>query len=93
MAGGSLEDDGGPVERGKEKKQEQSISNVRSRCTYVNQFGVVALLEIVQNGRVVQVSQIGHVLDALELWRIHRVALVFLERSLLRRVAGDRIEL
>lgn len=75
--------------REKEREKKTELVESRSRGTYVNQFVVVALLQIVQHGRVVQVSQIGHVFDFLEFRRIDRMANVFLERLLLR---GSRTE-
>jgi len=54
-------------------------------CTapYVDVSGAVARSEIVQHGRLVQVRHVGHVLDLLELWRIHLLDLVLLHRLLL----------
>ena len=77
---GSAIEAGGPREK---REKNKMISSIRPRSTYVNQSGVVALLEIVQYCGVVQVSQIGHVFDAFEFRRIDRVAMLFLERFLL----------
>ena len=53
-------------------------------ATYVDEFGVITLLEVVQNTRFVQVRQVGHVFDFFELWRVHLVALIFLQFLFLR---------
>ena len=54
----------------------------------VDQLGEVALLQIVQHGRVVQVGQVGHVLTLLVLWRVHLRQQVFLDGTL--RFPGNR---
>ncbi len=68
----------GERERKKEKKKTKLVVS-SSRDTYIDELGVVALSQIVQDGRVVEVSQIGHVFNFFEFRRIDRKALVFLE--------------
>ena len=52
--------------------------------TYVDQPGVVALFEIVQNAGFVQVSQASHVLCLLELRGVHLLGLARIKGLLLR---------
>jgi len=52
--------------------------------THVDKSGVVSCTQVVQNGRFIQVGQISHVVNFLELGRIHLLDRVFLDRFLLR---------
>lgn len=47
--------------------------------TYVDQLMIVSLLEVIQDGRVIQVCQVGHVLAFLVLGRVHLPYQVLLE--------------
>lgn len=52
--------------------------------TYIDQLCLVSGLEIVQDGRIVQKGQVGHVLALLVLGWIHLSDLVLLEFLLLK---------
>ena len=52
--------------------------------TYVDETTAVARSQIVQDGRLVQVGQVGHVLHFLELWRVHLLNRIFLHCLLLQ---------
>lgn len=56
--------------------------------TYIDQFGIVALTQVVQHGGVVQIRQVGHVFHFLKLGRIDRMTLLFLERLFLMFWSG-----
>lgn len=47
-----------------------------SHGTYINQTGIVPILEIVEDAGLVQTSQLGHVLHLVELGRIHLLDVV-----------------
>lgn len=67
------------------KRKKERISSERSRqLTYVDQSGVVTLLQIVQHRRLVQVGQVGHVFGFLEFRRVHLGQLVLAELFRLR---------
>lgn len=57
--------------------------------TYVDQFAVVTLLEVVQHRRLVQVGQVGHVFGFLEFRRVHLGQLVLAELFRLRGHCGE----
>lgn len=46
---------------------------------YVDELGVVTLLQVVEDRSIVEVGQIGHVLGFLILGRVHLLQLVLLE--------------
>lgn len=71
-------------ERERKKKEERAISVAYHYATYVDQFAVVTLLQVVQHRRLVQVGQVGHVLGLLEFRRIHLGQLVLAELFRLR---------
>ena len=52
--------------------------------TDVDHPGGVAVLEVVQHGRLVQVRQHGHVLDPVELGGVHRVHVLWLHHQRLQ---------
>jgi len=59
------------------KRKKKRISDIGSRqLTYVDQFGVVTLLQIVQHRRLVQVGQVCHIFGFLEFRRVHLRQLV-----------------
>lgn len=67
------------------ERERKRVSGVRSRqSTYVDQFGVVTLLEIVQHRRLVQVGQVGHIFGFLEFRRVHLGQLVLAKLFRLR---------
>jgi len=54
-------------------------------CTHVDVAASVARTQVVQHGSLVQVGQVGHVLNLLELGRIHLLNRIFLNRFLLQQ--------
>ena len=48
-----------------------SQANRNRICTYVNVAGCVTSTEVVQDRSLVEVGQVSHVFNFLELWRIH----------------------
>jgi len=52
---------------------------IASEESYIDELGVVTLLQVVEDRSIVEVSQIGHVLAFLILGRIHLLQLVLLE--------------
>ena len=50
---------------------------------YVDEPRVISSSEVVQNGRLVEVGQVGHVVDLLKLWRVHLLDDILLDRLLL----------
>lgn len=52
---------------------------IASEEPYVDEFGVVTLLQVVEDRSIVEVSQIGHVFGFLILGRVHLLQLVLLE--------------
>lgn len=59
--------------------------------TYVDQLVVISLPQVVQNGRLVEVGQVGHVLDFFILGRVHLVHLVFLQGFFLNHGQQDKV--
>lgn len=58
--------------RARRKKKRKYISQILVRSdTYVYEFVVVALLQIVQNGCFVKICEISHIFDFLEFGRVH----------------------
>jgi len=58
--------------------------SVMREVTYVDVSAAVSRSQIVEDGRFVEVSQIGHVFQLFELGRIHLLNQVFLQRLLLQ---------
>lgn len=65
----------------------------KGRRTYVDEPGVVSLSEIVEDGGVVEESEVGHVLAFLVLGRIHLGNQVLLERLVLKSEQRFAIEM
>jgi hypothetical protein len=42
-----------------------------SKLTSVNQLGLVTALQVVEDGGIVEVCQVDHVIALLKLWRVH----------------------
>lgn len=57
---------------------------------YVDELGVVTLLQVVEDRSIVEVGQIGHVLAFLVLGRVHLLELVLLEVLGLSGVRVDK---
>lgn len=57
--------------------------------THIDEAGVVTLLQVVQNTGLIEVSQRGHVLNLLELWRVHLVSVIDVHGDLLK--SGSKI--
>ena len=53
------------------KKSLQDIREHIDRDTYVDQLGLVASLEVVEDRGLIEVGQVGHVLALLKLGRVH----------------------
>ena len=49
------------------------------RCTHVDHTGAVTALQVVQHRGLIEVSHVGHVLDLLELGRVHLLDVILLE--------------
>lgn len=56
--------------------------------TYVDHLGVVTLLQIMQDGRLVKIGQIGHIFGLFVFGGIHLGNQIFLEVFLLLIVSG-----
>lgn len=65
--------------KGKKKKNAGRGRPLGVAESYVDELVVVTLLEIVKDGGVVEVGQVGHVLGFLILGRVHLLQLVLLE--------------
>lgn len=39
--------------------------------TYIDQARVISVFDVVQDGCLIETRQLGHILDFVELWRIH----------------------
>lgn len=68
----------------------------RAGFTHVDETGRVAGPQVVENGRLVQVGQVRHVRDLLELGWVHLLNLVLLYRLLLktsfeRKMSGSQV--
>jgi len=56
----------------------------------IDESGVVSWTQVVQNGCLIEVGQISHVVNFLELGRIHLLNRIFLDRLVLQ-TAGRRL--
>jgi hypothetical protein len=65
--------------------------NIECVCVDVDQLMVISLPQVVQDGRLVEVGQVGHVLDFLVFWRVHLVHLVFLQGFFLNHGQQDKV--
>lgn len=54
-------------------------ASISPSLPYVDELGVVTLLQVVENRSIVEVGQIGHVLGFLILGRVHLLQLILLE--------------
>ena len=52
-------------------------------CTYVDKHLDVATAQVVENGGLVEVGQVGHVLVHVELGRVHLLDVVLLDLAIL----------
>lgn len=62
-------------------------------CTHVNQSGVVAVLEVMQHGRLVEAGELRHVLDLVELGRIHLLYVVLRDEYALTGLCDLHLDL
>lgn len=51
-------------------------TELNNNVTYIDQAGVVSVLDVVQHGRLVQTGELGHVLDLVEFGRVHLLDVV-----------------
>ena len=52
-------------------KEKEKLQLIMVYWTYVDQFEVIALTQIGQHSRFVQICQVGHIVDFFEFRRIH----------------------
>ena len=68
----------------KKRRRKKTKEERQCGCSYVDELEVIALLQVVQDGAVIEIGQIGHVFDALEFRRIDLRALIFFDQLVLR---------
>jgi len=73
------------------RQKTSSVCVWTPRGTYVDQLMVISLPQVVQDGRLVEVGQVGHVLDFLVFGRVHLVHLVFLQGFFLNDGQQDKV--
>lgn len=61
--------------------------------TYIDQPGVVSVLDVVQHGRLVQTGELGHVLDLVEFGRVHLLDVVLEHKDALARFGQLHLDL
>lgn len=60
-------------------RSEERGASISSSLPYVDELGVVTLLQVVEDRSIVEIGQIGHVFGFLILGRIHLLQLILLE--------------
>ena len=64
-----------------------------SRSAYVDESGVVSLLDVVEDGGLVEAGQVGHVLDLVELGRVHLLDVVLGDEDALAGLGDVHLDL